>query len=252
MRSLEELDRWIAAKVKKRLSGATPQRTELLEIRRDLLGDVRAHIEPKGAGKVVFPYNHLVVHVPVREEAEGERLRAAQETLEADVRELLIEAGCPVPALSLEFALSEEPEAKFAIEYSRRADPPVIAAVRPAAKLVVLSGEADAAELAIAANRINIGRLKEVLSERDGLRRRNDLAFSESETTVSREHAYLVYDATSNKFRLCDYQSTRGTAVFRDGRRIEVPRSSPRGVPLQSGDEIHLGTARVRFEITAH
>jgi len=247
MRSLQDLDRWIAAKVKQHLAGAAPQRKELLEVRRDLLEDVRAHIEPKGAGKVLFPYNSLVAHIAVPTEDEAERLRASSEALEADVREFLVEAGCPVATLTLELDLQVEEQTRFSVAYLRRAvDPPKVSQ-RPAAKLVVLSGAAESPELDIAANRINIGRMKEVLSERDGLRRRNDLAFAESETSVSREHAYLVYDAASGKFRLCDYQSTRGTAVFRDGRRIEVPRASPRGIALQSGDEIHLGTARVQF-----
>ena len=247
MRSLQELDRWIANKVKQHLSGSAPRRKELLEVRRDLLEDVRAHIQPKGAGQVLFPYNALLAQISVLEEGEAEGLRASAETLEADVRELLAEAGCPVPALTLELEVTVDEQTSFEIEYVRRTVAPPPPKERPAAKLVVLSGAAESSELTIAANRVNIGRLKEVLSERDGLRRRNDLAFSESETTVSREHAYVVYDAAAGKFRLCDYQSTRGTAVFRDGRRIEVPRASPRGVPLQSGDEIHLGTARVQF-----
>jgi len=247
MRSLQDLDRWIAAKVKRHLAGSMPQRKELLEVRRDLLEDVRAHIEPKGAGQVLFPYNSLVAHIDVLEEAEVERLRASCEALEADVRELLAEAGCPAPALTVEMDVKVAEEAAFAVEYTRRVVAPAKAFTRPAAKLVVLNGEADCAEIEVAANRVNLGRMKEVFSERDGLRRRNDIAFAESETTVSREHAYLVYDAASGNFRLCDYQSTRGTAVFRDGRRIDVPRASPRGVPLQSRDEIHLGTARVQF-----
>jgi pSer/pThr/pTyr-binding forkhead associated (FHA) protein len=247
MRSLQDLDRWIADKVKQRLSVAAPRKKELLEVRRDLLEDVRAHIQQKGAGKTLFPYNALTAHIAVLDEKEATNLRATAEALEADVRELLVEAGCPVPALTLELAVKVKEQTSFTVEYSRRTIEPPKPVERPPAKLVVVHGAGEPSELAITSNRVNIGRLKEVLSERDGLRRRNDLAFSESEVTVSREHAYIAYDAAAGKFRLCDYQSTRGTAVFRDGRRIEVPRASPRGVPLQSGDEIHLGAARVKF-----
>jgi hypothetical protein len=247
MRSLQDLDRWIADKVKQHLSGSVPRKKELLEVRRDLLEDVRSHIQPKGAGKVLFPYNALTAHIAVQDETEAANLRATAEALESDVKELLAEAGCPVPTLTLELDIKVEEQTSFAVEYFRRTIAPPKPLDRPPAKLIVLNGEGEPSELAITANRVNIGRLKEVLSERDGLRRRNDLAFSEAEVTVSREHAYVVYDPAAAKFRLCDYQSTRGTAVFRDGRRIEVPRASPRGVPLQSGDEIHLGAARVRF-----
>src|SRR5271165_5513741 len=124
MRSLQDLDRWIAEKVKRHLAGAAPQRRELLEVRRDLLEDVRVHIEPKGAGKVLFPYNSLVARIVVLDDAEAERLRAAAEALEADVRELLAEAGCPVPALTLEMDVKVAEEASFAVEYVRRAAAP--------------------------------------------------------------------------------------------------------------------------------
>jgi hypothetical protein len=249
MRSLRDLDRWIADKVKQHLSSGAPRKKELLEVRRDLLEDVRAHIQQKGAGKTLFPHNALTAHISVQDEAEAENLGATSEALESDVRELLVEAGCPVPALTLELDIKVEEQTSFTVEYFRRTIAAPKPVERPSAKLVVLNGACEPTELAIATNRVNIGRLKEVLSERDGLRRRNDLAFSETEVTVSREHAYIVYDGAAGKFRLCDYQSTRGTAVFRDGRRIEVPRASPRGVPLQSGDEIHLGAARVQFQI---
>jgi pSer/pThr/pTyr-binding forkhead associated (FHA) protein len=72
------------------------------------------------------------------------------------------------------------------------------------------------------------------------------VAFAETETTVSREHAHIRYDAESGKYRLYDSGSQRGTSIFRDGRRLEAPRV--RGVQLRSGDEIHVGDARVRFE----
>ena len=138
----------------------------------------------------------------------------------------------------------------FRIDYlnQRHAEAPP-AAERPPARLIVVKGEAGAAEYLIAANRINIGRLQEVISEKEGLRRANDVAFGEAETTVSREHAFLTYEPATGRFRICDDRSQRGTSIFREGRRIEVPKGSRRGTQLQSGDEIHLGDARLRFEI---
>jgi predicted component of type VI protein secretion system len=119
---------------------------------------------------------------------------------------------------------------------------------RPHAKLAILRGEADIAEYTIQADRVNIGRLKEVIGDKDGLRRRNDIAFADNETTVSREHAYIRYDAESGNFRLYDSLSQRGTSVFRDGRRFEVPKGVTHGFQLRSGDEIHIGDARIAFE----
>ena len=50
MKSLEQLDSWISSKVRawsSRISGA-PKSAELLEIRRDILNDIRDHIQPRG------------------------------------------------------------------------------------------------------------------------------------------------------------------------------------------------------------
>ncbi len=46
---------------------------------------------------------------------------------------------------------------------------------------------------------------------------------------VSREHAYIRFDAESGKFRLYDSMSQRGTSLFREGRRLETPKGPRRG-----------------------
>lgn len=260
MRSLEQLDRWIADKVKNwtsRISG-TPHGMELLEIRRDILEGVRDRIEPRGAGKSLFPYNSVSIQIAAENDEERDVREAAfagADGLEQDIAGLLHEAGCPMPAgFKVTVEVVEDSALAgigrpFQIDYQRskgaveRASTPN---ARPAMKLTVVRGQTGAAEYAIDAERVNIGRLKEVVGDKDGLRRRNDVAFAETETTVSREHAHIRYDAESGKYRLYDSGSQRGTSIFRDGRRLEAPRV--RGVQLRSGDEIHVGDARVRFE----
>ena len=262
MKSLEELDRWIAGHVKRwssRAAGVKPSK-ELLEIRREILEDIRDRIEPKGEGKYFFPHNEVAIRIAAENEEQALVKRAAFSDdggVERDIRELLVEANCRLPGSfrvaveivgDAELAASNRP---FRIEYPRKKSAPTAKAntARPAAKLVVIRGSAEPAEFAIESNRVNLGRLQEVIGEKEGLRRRNDIAFAETEITVSREHAYLSFEPDSGKFRVCDCQSARGTRVFRGGRRIEVPRASTRGVQLQTGDEIHLGDARIRFEI---
>jgi FHA domain-containing protein len=261
MRSLEELDRWIAGQVKRwtsRVSGPA-HKPELLEIRRDILESIRDQIEPAGAGRQVFPYNTVAIRIAPPSPDDVTLYRAAfgeSGSLDQDIRGLLTEAGCPAPAgFRVEVEIVEDASLSssaqpFHIEcFERKAGAePKIVVQRPGAKLIVVRGEAEPAELAITSDRINIGRLREVMGERQGLRRRNDLAFAETETTVSREHGYIRYDTSTGRFRLYDSQSQRGASIFREGRRIEVPRSSTRGVQLQTGDEIHFGDARVRFE----
>jgi hypothetical protein len=120
--------------------------------------------------------------------------------------------------------------------------------MRPSARLVVLQGSAIQAELVIDRDLVYVGRLNEVKSKAGGLERRNDLAFADTETTVSRKHAWLRYHPMEGKFRAYnDPACSLGTQVFRDGRIIVC--DSTRGVQLQSGDELHLGNAQIRFEI---
>jgi hypothetical protein len=236
-----------------------PGAAEVLEIRRDILEDVRDKIKPVGQGKTLFRYDSLAIRIGAHScEARELRQAALAESgdLERDIVALLAEAGCPKPAgfaVAVEVVEDAELAAAarpFHIDYASRKQAPKPAGVtRPAIKLTVVRGEAESTEYAIAVERVNIGRLKEVVGEKDGLRRRNDIAFAETETTVSREHAYIRYDADSCKFRVYDCGSQRGTSVFREGRRLEVPRGPTRGVQLQSGDEIHLGEARLRFDV---
>jgi hypothetical protein len=261
VRSLEQLDSWIAAKVKtwsSRVSGA-PRSRELLEIRRDILEDVRDHIQPKGAGKNLFPYNAISIRFAAQDGEQRNLYEAALHDgngLEEDIRGLLSEADCPVPAglcvaaSVIENAALAATSRPFLIEYSdsKTAVSKSIRSTRPNAKLTVLRGEADVTEYTIHSDRVNIGRLKEVIGGKEGLRRRNDIAFAETEATVSREHAYICYDDQAGKFRLYDSLSQGGTIVFREGRRLEVPKGLTHGFQLRSGDEIHLGNARIAFE----
>jgi len=92
----------------------------------------------------------------------------------------------------------------------------------------------------------------------EGLSRRNDLAFAEDtplNKTVSREHAHILYDKTTDEYRLYNDRWYKrgdkgnehcGIWIVRDGLGQEVHRDT-RGVKLENGDEIHLGKAVVEF-----
>jgi FHA domain len=260
MRSLEQLDRWIAAKVKAwslKAAGGPPS-MDLLEIRREILHDIRDHIQRKGEGKNLFPYNMLQIHIAAADGAQQALLEGAfseDKDLEQSISELLREADCPVPApFSVAVSVTENSVTAgtarpFHIDYShvKATAANTDRHTRPNAALTVLRGQAEPSEYTIHSDRVNLGRLKEVISTKDGLRRRNDIAFAETETTVSREHAYLRYDPASGKFRLYDAMSQHGTVVFREGRRFAVPKGPAHGFQLRSGDEIHLGDARLQF-----
>ncbi len=262
MRSLDQLDRWMAAKVRnwtEKLSGQHAK--ELLEVRREILEDVRGHMQPKGAGKYVFPHNSIDIRIAAQDEQERavcETAFAGEDGIGQDIREMFAHTGCALPrGFQTRVEVVDDPglawsERPFRIDYSsgKAAAPKARAgAERPRASVVVTAGNASPSESEIGTDRFYLGRLAEVMGERQGLRRRNDLAFAETETTVSREHACIRYDREQGAYRIFDTHSQRGTFVMRGGRRIDVPRGAAAGVQLKSGDEIHLGNARVRFEI---
>ena len=83
--------------------------------------------------------------------------------------------------------------------------------------------------------------------------RRNQVVFTERDNginqTVSRAHAHILR-TPGGEYRLFDDNSSCGTRVFRGGRTIPLPSGSPRGTTLRSGDEIYIGQACLRFDIT--
>jgi hypothetical protein len=254
MKSLHNIDRWINKSLERfstQLTGG-PQPKEALEIRREVLNEIRDRIEPIGQGEYLFPYQQVFVHINAADAPQLETFEAAfldDGGLESQVKELLAEAGCKGEvALTVDVKQSEG--APYVIEYRRapkQAPAAAATAKRPAAWLHVLKGATEKNEYFFAKNTVYLGRLKEVASRDGSVRRRNDVAFDDSENTISREHAHIEFDA--GKFRLFHDRGERPTRLFRDGRAVPVPASG-RGAQLRSGDEIHLGEARLRFEVS--
>jgi hypothetical protein len=252
MKTLQGLDRWIGKSLERlsaQITGGSQPR-EALEIRREILIEIREKIEPRGNGEYIFPYQELTIHVNAADAEQRESFSAAfldDGGLEPQIKELLTEAGCKGD-VAVVIDVAQAAGEPFRIEYkriSKQAAPVAEAAKRPAAWIHVLQGKSDKAEYFFSKNVVYIGRLKEVASRDGGLRRRNDIAFDDSENTVSREHAHIEYEG--GKFRLFHDVGERGTRLIRDGRAIPVPA---RGAQLRSGDEIQAGDARLRFEVT--
>ncbi len=261
MRSLDQLDLWISDKVRnwsRRIAGAAPN-AEIIEIRRDILNEIRDQIRPKGEGKNVFPFNAIAIHLigaNPGQEALFEGALGDRREWEETIVSLLEEAECSTPTgLQVSASVTQDPDfvpesRPFRIEFAnaKPAGDRSAPKIRPEARVTVVLGQADVRDYVTNGERINLGRMKEVTSDKEGLRRRNHIAFAEAETSVSREHAYIRYDEDCGRFRLYDSMSQRGTHVFRDGRKFDVPKGALRGFQLRSGDEIHLGDARLRFD----
>jgi FHA domain len=255
MKPLRNIDRWIGKSLERisaQIAGGR-QPKEALEIRRDILNEIRDRIEPLGEGEYLFPYQQLWVHINAADAPQLETFEAAfldDGGLEAQVKELLVEAGCK-GNLALTVDVKQSQGEPYVIEYRRAPKKgEAVAATslkRPAAWIHVLKGNTEKNEYFFSKNILYLGRLKEVASRDGSVRRRNDVAFDDAENTISREHAHIEFE--DGKFRLFHDSGERPTRLFRDGRAVPVPASG-RGAQLRSGDEIHLGEARLRFEVS--
>jgi hypothetical protein len=118
----------------------------------------------------------------------------------------------------------------------------------------VLRGEAERPTYCFAERIINIGRCAEVHDEANRLVRRNHAVLLDLDrgpnSTVSREHAHISFDLDTGWYRLYDDASRFGTQIYRDGRIIDVPQGPTGGAWLRTGDEVHLGQARLAVDFS--
>ena len=227
---------------------------EPIEIRRAILREIVDQVQSKGGGEAFFPYSEVAIELLARDPAEQQLFEASfdQAEIQTEVRSQIAERGCQDVGVAVHIAVKEEAVVAGAVPYRLKfhTKPQVapVMAPRPPARLIVMKGTADAAELPVVRDLVYIGRLKEVLSKAGNVERRNELAFDASEKTVHRKHAWIRYDGADGVFRAFnDSSASRGTRVLRDGRSLEC--DPYKGVQLRSGDELLLGDARVRFEI---
>jgi hypothetical protein len=236
---------------------------ELAEIRLTILDAVKAKSH-RASGTYVFPYNLVRIEllgVPDEQAAlfRGEFLAdyfadelktglgRSNYRFPRDLKvEIITTPKLPGPG---ENWLSVQTE----ILESKHAEP--LSVAHRSAKLVVTNGTANHPEILLEKVRTNIGRTAEVYRGA-GPSRRNDLAFlddSDINRTVSREHAHILYSKETGEYRLVNDRVYKGEAncgiwIVREGLSQPVHRSA-RGVLLKDGDEVHLGTAVLRFEM---
>lgn len=235
---------------------------ELAEIRLTILDAVKAKSH-RASGMYVFPYNLVRIEllgVPDEQAGmfRGEFLASyfadelktglgrSNYRFPRDLKvEIVTTPKLPAPGENWLSVQTEILESKHA--------EPISVAHRPA-KLVVTNGTANYPEILLEKVRTNIGRTSEVYRGA-GPSRRNDLAFlddSDTNRSVSREHAHVLYSKETAEYRLVNDRTYKGEAncgiwIVRDGLSQPVHRSA-RGVLLKDGDEVHLGTAVLRFE----
>jgi pSer/pThr/pTyr-binding forkhead associated (FHA) protein len=268
LRKARDLEARIAGTLDRTVGGlAQSAGREPIEVVHAIVDAAQAEIQASGRGRRVFPFNALTLTIlaPSRDaRARFEAVLADGPSLSDRIRARIESAGCQ-PA-DLDVAVTYELKARktwrcpeFDIAFARVDEPAPDAAATPATpprvELTILHGSAERRSYSLAAGRIDIGRCAEVRDSRQRLIRTNHVAFLEGSAdpnpTVSRRHAHIAYDPSSGSFRLRDDGSEHGTGVVRRGRMVPVPRGS-RGVRLDSGDEIVLGSARLRVKFVAH
>jgi FHA domain len=268
VRKLRRLESRLARTVDEASQKMTPAgKREPLEILYAIVDAAEKRIEPAGRGKFVFPFNRITIRMAVdcREtRARFEAVLGSEPPLYDRIIERLQAAGCELTGLNVETTYVDRAEShwtnsEFHVEFDRLDGPPQPAwqstVAHPSLKLTILRGTTETPTYVFTMSRINIGRCADVRDNRNRLIRTNHVAFAEHagepNLSVSRHHAHIDGIASPGEYRLCDDRSAHGTNVLRNGKTIAVP-SGPRGVRLQSGDEITLGEARLHVEIKTH
>jgi FHA domain-containing protein len=226
-----------------------------LEIRAAVVDAIEEMIAVIGVGRASLPYDRIAVRLLAPTKDERAALEPVFAELESRVRERLHERRCDLPrglAVTVVF-LKKVPAGwpagrVFSIDATPSGDRPGgrTASLPPMLKVTVLNGGAERKVYSFRDATILVGRTVEATSR--GHVRRNQVAFDNDNASVSRAHARFKYDSSLGGYRLLDEGSARGTRIMRGATSIPVPHD-PRGVRVQSGDEIHFGGAVVRVSI---
>src|SRR5688500_6601999 len=243
-------------RLKNLLDGRPGANFQPLDIVAAVLQEVEENVVPAGGGRRVFPHNRLGVKVVLPAGAERARFELALDDLESKIRRRFQEIDCEAAyPLDVRVQYLKKAPAGWSVEQLvpvelDKSSPsrPVAAPAAVPVRVQVLTAVGVRRTYTFAEPRILLGRTADI-SDRRGGRRRNHVALDEQNTSVSRAHARMVYDASRAGYRLLDEGSTRGTQIIRRGDVIKVPKNDPRGVLLISGDEIQLGDAVLRVTI---
>jgi hypothetical protein len=228
--------------------GATP-----LELLQAALDELERKIQPAGRGRRIFPYDRVVVQI-AQPGVDPVAVDAVFRDLEARLRERLEELRCEAPeridaSVSLADAPAEGQGPLLRVECSREGGDhvePASLTRRPPVGITVVKGQCDEPEYVFDEPVIAIGRTAEP-TDALGQVRHNHVAFVETRDgvteTVGRAHARLQFDPALGHYHLFNESGSNPTSIVRSGRTIRVAPRDPRGVRVESGDQLQLGRA---------
>lgn len=230
-----------------------------LELLQAALDDLEHRVQAAGRGRRVFPYTRVIVHI-TQHGADEAAVQAVFGDLGRRLRDRLAELNCDMPdsidaSVVLEAAPADPaPPVVFAECIDDTAAPPAaVACVKHrSVTITVVKGQCAETEYRLDEPVIAIGRTTDP-ADALGMVRHNHVAFLEARDgineTVGRAHARLQLDEASGQYVLFNESSSNPTAIVRGGRMMRVAPRDPRGVRVQSGDEVRLGRAVLRVTV---
>jgi FHA domain-containing protein len=233
-----------------------------LEIFQAALDDLERRVQPVGRGGRRFPYNRIVVEV-ASTHADAATLAVVFRDFDARLRERLAELRCEVPPkLHVAVELPEQPPAEwpvgqlYSLQCHADADADALRVGREepgdvgSLRVTVVKGASAEPEYTLTDAVVAIGRTAEPADEL-GRVRRNHVVFVDAvdgvTETVARAHARI--QRVGAQYRIYHEGTSNATFIIRGGTPIPVAPRDPRGVRLQSGDEVQLGRALIRVTI---
>jgi len=226
-----------------------------LEIRAAVVDAIENLITVVGVGHTSFPYERVGVRLLAATREDKSALEPVFGELESRVRERFRERRCDVPrafGVNVSFVRKVPPGWRpgqmFSLDCTPRTDTDIVSpsALPPTLKIAVVNGTATRKAYSFREPTVLVGRTREAVNGHHV--RHNQIAFNNDNSTVSRGHARFKYEGARTGYRVLDDGSALGTWIVRGGALIEVPHD-PRGVRVQSGDEIHFGDAVIRVTI---
>jgi FHA domain-containing protein len=260
MTHLSDVARKLRARVQTFFDAGPDAAATPLELLQAALDQLERHTQPSGRGSRVFPYTRIVVHV-AQPDADRPALAAVFDRLTMRLRERLAELRCDMPAdVQARVAFDESaPKGRGVMWVECSGDDgsacrPAVDRELPPIVASVVKGQCEQAEYRFQNGGIAIGRGAE-LTDTAGRVRRNDVVFLDvrdgASETVARAHARLAFDPGSRSYHLFNESGSNPTFVRRAGRSLPVAPRDPRGMRVQSGDEIQLGRAVLKITLPA-
>ncbi len=235
---------------------------EPLVLQNDIWKKVVSDLKAIGSGEYHLPSNQIGISILAPQNEDKNLLNAAfgNGRLESFLAQKLAEEKCR-QTVKVILNYIDEPNENwkngqvFEINYDGNS-----ASQTPTVIIKILNGTAVKKRYKLSKETINIGRSAQALDKYGTPIRKNDVVFQdiaeEPNNYVSKIHAQIQYNSAENIFYLSDSGfeyglTTNGTRLFRQGNLI-AKLNADQKVPLQNGDEIHLGKASVRFEMPSY